>query len=88
MNAVLNPHRTGLVLGLFSAGLHALWSVLVATGLAQPLVDFFFRMHFVEPVFRIQSFELLRALVLVTMMAAILYATGVVLAVLWNALQR
>lgn len=88
MNAKLLPHKTGLVLGLFSAGWHTLWSALVAAGLAQPLLDFFFQMHFVEPVLSVQSFELPRALALVVMMTGVLYAAGFFLAVLWNALQK
>lgn len=40
-----NPHSFGLVFGTLLAAWHALWSLLVWLGPAQPLIDLIFRLH-------------------------------------------
>ncbi len=74
----------GLVLGLLLGGLHLLWALLVASGAAQPLMDFIFWLHFIRPVYVIEGFDPLRAAGLVLLTAAIGYAIGSAFALLWN----
>jgi hypothetical protein len=38
----INPNKAGLALAALMAAWHLAWSVLVALGLAQPLIDFIF----------------------------------------------
>jgi hypothetical protein len=86
--SAINPARTGAVLALLLGGMHALWSALVALGLAQPLIDFVFWMHFIKPVFVIEAFDVTRALILVAVTSAIGFAIGFVLALLWNSIHN
>ncbi len=84
----ISLHRTGLTFGgLFGTG-HFLWAVLVALGLAQPVIDFIFWMHFIKPAFIISPFNIGTALVLIVTTSLIGYGLGMILAGIWNFLQR
>jgi len=84
----LSPAKAGLAFGLFLGGLHALWCVLVAAGVAQTLLDFVFWLHFIRPPFMLEPFEVIRALLLVVVTSTIGFAIGAVLAAIWNSVQR
>ena len=79
-----NPHSFGLVLGIFLAAWHALWSLLVWLGAAQPLIDFIFRLHMITPPYKIAAFNLGTAAALVAVTAVIGYAMGWVVGFIWN----
>ena len=70
----------GAIIGLW----HVTWSLLVAAGWAQPVIDFVFWMHFIKPVYVIQPFNLGTATVLVVVTVVIGFVVGSVFAVLWN----
>jgi hypothetical protein len=48
------------VLGAMLGSWHLLWSLLVALGVAQPLIDFLFWIHFIKPVYVIEPFAIER----------------------------
>lgn len=54
---IVSPNRVGGVLGLLLGGWHLLWSLLVALGVAQPLVNFVFWLHFMSPPLVVQTFH-------------------------------
>jgi hypothetical protein len=54
-------NATGLAVGSLLGGLHLLWALLVAIGMAQPLMDFIFWLHFIRSVYVIEAFDPLRA---------------------------
>lgn len=76
--------KTGLVFGVFVGGFHALWAVLVAVGWAQPLLDFIFRLHFIDPPYHINAFSLPTAALLVGVTAGLGMLGGAGLAIAWN----
>jgi hypothetical protein len=80
----ISPNRAGLVLGALLGGWHLLWSLLVALGVAQPLIDFLFWIHFIKPVYVIESFAFGRAAILVLVTASIGYLMGVAFGMIWN----
>ena len=80
----LGPQKSGLVLGALLGGWHLLWAIIVAAGWGQPLIDFIFWMHFLNPAFVVEPFLIGRAIVLVLVTAAIGYFIGLAGAVLWN----
>jgi uncharacterized membrane protein len=74
----------GALLGL----VHVLWVALVASGWAQAVIDFIFRLHFIQPVFAIQPFGIGTACLLVAITSLIGYGLGAGFAWLWNRLHR
>ena len=85
---MLNPIRIGLFFGIFIALWHVGWSVLVATNLAQKLIDFVFWLHFITPPFQIEPFDPARAGMLIVIVFGVGYVIGAIGAVIWNMLQR
>ena len=83
----LSPHKTGMALGALIGGWHLLWAVIVAAGWGQLLLDFVFWMHFMKPAFLIDSFSLIRSVVLIAVTAAGGYGFGYVGAAIWNRLH-
>jgi len=88
MNARMNVCKTGLVLGFVLGGFHLCWSILVALGWAQPVIDFVFWMHFIKPIYVIEPFAIARAAILIAATAGIGFVMGSVFALIWNALHK
>lgn len=84
----LNAMRTGLAVGAFLALSHLAWAAVVAARLAQPLLDFIFRLHFITPAFTVGAFDAGTAALLVLVTGGIGFAVGLVLALIWNGLAR
>jgi hypothetical protein len=82
-----NPIRLGAMFGLLLALIHAAWAGLIAVGLAQPLINFIFWIHFIAPPFHIQAFEPLRAAILVGVTFASGLVFGALAGFIWNALH-
>ena len=85
---VANPNRAGLVVGALIGGWHLVWSLLVLLRWAQPIIDFIFWAHMIEPIYVIKSFNSLAAITLIVITAAIGYIFGFVGAIIWNKLHR
>lgn len=88
MNIHISAGKAGLVLAAIFGGWHLCWSALVAIGWAQPVIDFIFWIHFIRPVYVIEPFNVLRAVTLVAVTAAIGFLIGAAFALIWNALHR
>ena len=86
--AFINPNKAGLALAAFFGAWHLLWSVLVALGWAQVLIDFVFWIHFIKPVYVIDIFSPGRALLLIAITSAVGYLFGCTFAFLWNRFHR
>jgi len=84
----LNPNKTGLVFGTLIGAWHAIWAAFIALGWAQAIVDFFFWVHMIKPVYVVGSFSFSIALLLIAVTGAIGYVGGFVLAAVWNWLHR
>jgi len=84
----VNVQKAGLVLATVIAGWHLCWSMLVAIGWAQPVIDFVFWMHFIKPIYMIEPFELVRATILICATTIIGFVAGSVIALVWNAMRR
>jgi hypothetical protein len=83
-----NPNKVGLVFAAVIGGWHLIWAVLVLLGWAQPIIDFIFWAHMIQPVYVIKPFNPVAALTLIVLTAVIGYLFGFIGAVIWNKLHR
>lgn len=83
-----NLNKVGLVIGALIGGWHGLWALLVLLGWAQPLMDFVFWAHMINPVYVVKAFDPKAAATLVVITFIMGYAFGFVGALLWNKLHR
>ena len=84
MNHHISPAKTALTMGVFVGGLHLVWSVLLALGWAQALVDFKLRMHMISVPVVVNSFDLSTAVMLVIVTTIAGYIIGNIFARVWN----
>ena len=81
-----NPNKVGLVVGALIGGWHLVWSLLVLFRWAQPVIDFIFWAHMIQPIYTIKPFDPLAAVTLIVITAAIGYLLGFLGAIIWNRL--
>lgn len=82
----LDNNRVGLTTGIVFSGVHFVWALLVALGLAKPLADFVVGMHFMQNPMAMTSFSLGKALMLVVLAFVVAYAVGWLFASVYNKL--
>jgi hypothetical protein len=87
MPSKLSSTTIGLVLGAMVGGMHLFWSLLVAAGWGQLILNFVFWMHFIKPIYLIEPFELTRAISLVVVTTGIGFVLGCAAAWLWNRIR-
>lgn len=80
----INPNKAGMALGAFAGLVHLLWSLLVAMGLAQPLLNWILKIHMIESISSVGTFSLGTAVTLVVTTTIVGYVVGWVLGNLWN----
>lgn len=85
---MLNPHKVGLTLGSFVGLLHLVWSILIACGVAESLVQFSMNMHMVNATVSIAPFSLTNALGLIIIALVVGYIVGQVFARVWNMMHK
>lgn len=88
MMGKINANRAGITLGAVIGLWHVSWSLLVAFGWAQAVIDFVLWMHFIKPIYMIEPFNLTTAVILAVVTAAIGYVMGLVFGLLWNGLHK
>lgn len=86
--AVANPNKVGLVIALLIGGWHVAWSFLVLIGWAQPILDFIFWAHMINPVYLVKPFDPTAAVALIAITSVIGYVFGFLGAVIWNRLHQ
>ena len=84
----LNKTKTGLIVGSFLGLWHMTWCLVVLMGLAQPLLDWVFRLHFLSNPYYVSHFRMSTAVLLVALTSACGYVFGWMLAFLWNAFHK
>lgn len=87
---MLDKNRFGLAVGLFFAAIHAIWAVVVALipNQLQAGLDWIFKVHFLEPIWKLTAFNFLNAIFLVIVTFIIGYIFGWLLACLWNWVKK
>lgn len=84
----ISGHKVGLVLGSTFGLWHLMWAILVALGLAQPILDFIFQLHFLNNPYTVSPFSLTNALLLVIVTFVVGYVIGWVFVWLWDYVHR
>ncbi len=80
----LNPKQVGVTTGLFAALLHAVWSILVAIGVAQQLSDWLIGLHFVSDQHTVTAFSIGTAILLIVVAFVAWFVFGYVFASIYN----
>jgi len=83
----LSTITTGLVFGAMMGGMHLIWSLLVAAGWGQWIMNFIFWIYFIKPIDLIEPFESTRAISLVVTTSIMGFMLGWAAARLWNRLR-
>lgn len=78
----------GLTLGLFSAIIHLVWSLLVALKAAEPLMDWVLSLHHIEFQYSIVPFSIGSTVWLVILTFVLGYIIGWALGTLWSILTK
>ncbi len=75
---MLDKNKIGLSVGLFLAMVHAVWALAVAIipGALQSFLDWIFDIHFLEPIWKLTTFNLINAIFLVIITFIIGYILG------------
>ncbi len=88
MTARMSVFNAGIVVGTLFGGWHLCWSILVALGWAQPVIDFVFWIHFIKPIYVIEPFEISRMVILLIVTSGIGLVIGSSFALVWNVLHK
>ena len=84
MDMQINKNKTGLTFGFLISSMHLFWSVLVALGLAQVLLNFIFDIHMLSMSITVMPFNVIKALILVVVTFIVGYVFGWLMAFFWN----
>jgi len=81
---MISSMKLGLIFGLLTSLCHMVWIILILAGVAQPLLNFVFWAHMIQPVYVINSAEPSAAIALVLLTFTIGYLIGIGGGLLWN----
>ncbi len=84
----MDKNKAGLTLGALFGLWHLLWSLLVAVGLAQTLLDWVYSLHFLNNPFSVSGFSLTTAVILIVVTTIVGYALGWAFAYLWEMAKK
>lgn len=80
----INKNKTGLTFGFLISFMHLVWSVLVALGVAQVLLDFVLNVHMISVPIVVGPFSFVKALGLIVVTFVVGYVFGWMMAFFWN----
>lgn len=83
----VSPNRVGLSVAAVVAGWHVVWSLLIAFGGAQRVLEFAYKLHSMKAEAVVGPFNFATAALLVLVTAILGYVSGAVAAITWNCLQ-
>src|ERR1051325_8016209 len=84
---MISKNKLGVVIGSEFGIWHLGWALLVEFGISKWLIDWTFRLHFIEPVWVITAFRPGLAVALIVVTSILGFFTGWVAAGIWNWLQ-
>ena len=84
----IHPPKIGLLVGTLMGGFHLGWAILVLLGGAQPLINFIFWAHMIQPIYVIKAFDPVAAVTLLVMTSITGYVVGYSGAIVWNRIHH
>lgn len=84
----LKESSTALVVGMFVAVMHIIWSLLVFLGLARVYLTWILGLHFLNNPYAVQQFNITKAVTLVGFTFIVGYLLGWIFAIIWNKLHK
>ncbi len=81
---MLNAQKTATSLSVFIVAVHIVWSIIVALGWGQALLDFIAMLHFIENPPHVGLFNIGTAVILWIVAGIVGYIIGFVFATMWN----
>ena len=84
----LSPKKTGLALGAFFGLWHLAWSLLIAIGFAEALLNFIYRLHSLNNPYQVGSFSLTRSVALIVVTSLVGFVFGFFFSKVWNAVHK
>jgi len=84
MNMQIDKNKTGLTFGFLIGSFHLAWSVLVALGFAQILINFILKVHMISMPITILPFNIVHAITLIIVTFVVGYVFGWLMAFFWN----
>lgn len=84
MKGKCSEHAVGLTAGALVGSMHVGWAVMVALGYAQGLLDWVYRLHFLDDPFTVMEFQMQNAVMLVVVTTLVGYVAGYAGTWVWN----
>jgi hypothetical protein len=84
----LNTQAVALIFGLFMAGFHLLWALLIMLGAAQAFLDWAFWLHMIKNPYMVMPFSFTTALWLLIVTFLVGYVGGWFFALIWNKVHK
>lgn len=84
----LHTQKVALTVALFISGWHVIWSILVITDIAQPLLNFVFWLHMIANPYHVTGFNIIQSLFLILITFVFGYVFGWIFAWLWNNMHK
>ncbi|MFA6519907.1 MAG: hypothetical protein WCT41_03765 [Candidatus Paceibacterota bacterium] len=88
MDHHIDPRKTALTVGAFIGGWHVVWSLLVAFGWAQALIDFILWAHMISVPWIVKPFDLTASATLIVVTWVVGCVFGYIFARIWNRMHR
>lgn len=81
---IIDKNKTGLTFGFLISSMHLFWSILVALGIAQVLLNFVLNIHMLDIPVSVMPFSLVKAIGLIVVTFILGYIFGWLMAFFWN----
>ena len=84
----MSPAKSAVTFAVLIGGFHLVWSILVALGWAQAIIDFVFWAHMLGIPVIVKAFDPTATLTLIIITSIIGALFGYFMAIIWNRLHR
>ena len=85
---MLKPQKVGMAVGAMAGAVHVVWSLIIALGWGQGLMDFVTGLHFIQTTTFVTPFDVVTAIELIVLASIVGYVVGFVFANIYNKVQK